>query len=263
MSIITYPALIEPDDNLTIWRYMDLEKFESLLNQKSLFFCRSDKFSDPYEGSVPKREVEFRQKMEHIIASEFGKKITTEEAKNKSDEIGIFHQKLKRSFIVNCWHQNDGESDAMWRLYLKSNEGVAIQSTVRGLKAAFESSDEEVAISKVRYLDYEKDVWYDKKDYPVKSYNLSSPIIHKRKAFEHERELRLFAEIQDAVHDDYYWEDNENGKFISCDLNKLIHKIILPPTSGGDVKRKVEEILGSNGKTSIIEKSSLLKPPVY
>jgi hypothetical protein len=32
---------------------------------------------------------------------------------------------------------NDNESDAMWKIYLKSTEGVAIQSTVSRLKACF------------------------------------------------------------------------------------------------------------------------------
>ena len=34
---------------------------------------------------------------------------------------------------VNCWHINEHESAAMWDLYLKSNEGIAIQSTYQKL----------------------------------------------------------------------------------------------------------------------------------
>ncbi len=50
-------ALVKPDVKSIIYRYLDLEKFEYLLRDCALFFCRSDKFSDPFEASVPKKEV--------------------------------------------------------------------------------------------------------------------------------------------------------------------------------------------------------------
>jgi len=43
---------------------------------------------------------------------------------------------------INCWHMNDHESAAMWKLYLKSDEGIAIQSTYRKLKDAITDDDE-------------------------------------------------------------------------------------------------------------------------
>jgi len=43
MSIdFSHPALIKPDLDNIIYRYLDLEKFESLLRDNALFFCRSD-----------------------------------------------------------------------------------------------------------------------------------------------------------------------------------------------------------------------------
>jgi len=65
------------------------------------------------------------------MAAFYNKTISEEEAIKRSNDIAELHKKLRKSFVVNCWHTNNkGESDAMWRLYLKTNEGVAIQSTV-------------------------------------------------------------------------------------------------------------------------------------
>ena len=42
-------------------------------------------------------------------------------------------KKNREEFAINCWHLNDHESAAMWKLYLKSNEGIVIQSTFTNL----------------------------------------------------------------------------------------------------------------------------------
>ncbi len=42
-----------------IWRYMDFTKFVSMLHSESLFFCRADKLSDPFEGG-PVRNFVFK-----------------------------------------------------------------------------------------------------------------------------------------------------------------------------------------------------------
>ena len=38
--------------DLTLWRYMDLAKFLSLLDESSLYFTRIDHFNDSYEGAL-------------------------------------------------------------------------------------------------------------------------------------------------------------------------------------------------------------------
>ena len=37
-------------DHETLWRYLDLCKFEDLLKTSTLYFARSDRFCDPFEG---------------------------------------------------------------------------------------------------------------------------------------------------------------------------------------------------------------------
>jgi hypothetical protein len=262
---LDHPALIQPDLSDIIYRYLDLEKFEKLLNDSALFFCRSDKFSDIFEGSVPRREVDYRPIESKRIASFYDRSLTDEDALQNSDVLADLHKKSKKSFVVNCWHINTNESDAMWRLYLKSNEGVAIQSTVSKLIQSFSDFNEEIYMSKIRYIDYEQDIYFDEQDYPIDSYNLISPIVHKRKAFSHESELRIFQMINDAVDDAEYWNKQPNnlGINIACNLNKLVDSIILPPTSDSIVYDKVKSLLDRHLLTFSIKKSTLDDEPIY
>ena len=266
MPIISHKALIPAEDQLEIWRYLDLDKFESLLNTSSLFFCRTDKFSDPFEGSVPKKEFHHRAiEQKKISRINFKKILSDEDADESSKSIGEFHKRLKRCFVVNCWHINDGESDAMWRLYLKTNEGVAIKTTVSKLKESFLELDEDVFISRVRYLDFENDIWYHKYDYPITGYNMFSPMVHKRKAFIHENELRIFQKLQEPENDIDYWEKASNniGKFIQCNIHNLIEKVILPPTADEKVERFVNNLMDKYSLKCPLDKSKLVDQPYY
>ena len=35
---------------------------------------------------------------------------------------------LIRFTLINCWHEHDVESEAMWRLYSSSGDGVAVRT---------------------------------------------------------------------------------------------------------------------------------------
>lgn len=265
MITTDHEALVKCSPDETIWRYMDLPKFESFLINRALFLCRSDKFADPFEGSVPKAVAEYRITEEKRIAQFFKRQISDQKAAEKSKNIADLHKRFKRAFVVNCWQINPHESDAMWKLYLKTNEGLAIQSTYSKLYDSLAHNTEEIFISKVRYIDYEKDGWYDANDYRVKGYNLFSPIVHKRKEFKQENELRVFQQIDDAVNDENYWEKQpiRIGKLISCIPQQLIERIIIPPTADDAVKEAVEQILSQQGLKVNVIRSTLSGTPIY
>lgn len=88
MPIVDSKFLIKCPPDAVIWRYIDLNKFELLLKDESLFLCRSDKFPDPYEGSIPTIEVQHRVKHQLRMAARVNQAMTVEEAKAKSGEIG-------------------------------------------------------------------------------------------------------------------------------------------------------------------------------
>lgn len=248
MPVIYHKNMIPIEDNALLWRYMNLDKFESLLKEKALFFCRADKFSDPFEGSVPIKEAIYRDS-------------------KSNNKLGYLHTHLEMKMftVVNCWHINNVESDAMWQLYLKSNEGVAIQTTYKKLYNSFSLTPENILISKIRYLDYDNGTWYHPTDYPHRSYNFYVPLIHKRQEFIHENECRVFHEIPHSEQKENYWDEQRNqiGKLVSIDVNVLIDKLILPPTADEKVKDKITLMLIKYGFDFTINQSNLSKEPIY
>jgi len=73
---------------------------------------------------------------------------------------------------------NNYESAAMWKLYLKTNEGIAIQTTCKKLIEALDKIAQPVYISIVKYIDYDN-------DFIDEFGNIMSPFVHKRKSFIH------------------------------------------------------------------------------
>lgn len=230
---------------------MSLQKFEWLLEDKALFFCRLDMFpDDPFEGTIPKKEAEFRK-----------------ESSGDSQTIKVIaniHRNLKGHFLINCWHINNNENDAMWRLYLKDNDGVAIKTTVKDLLGSFTDTEEEICCSIVRYIDYEEDIWLPP---TIKGYNMFTSILHKRKEFAQENELRLIHDISINLYIDNneYWQKQpkEKGKDIQVDLVKLVNAIYLAPKSAVAQKDRIENIIRKNGFNFKVEKSKLDLEPLY
>jgi hypothetical protein len=103
------------NEEVKIWRYMDFTKFTCLLDKSALFFSRADKLGDPFEGSYPKYNLENRP----IIYKD----------KIEDKALAIFSQFIKRLrefTFINSWHMNAYESAALWKIYLKSNEGYMV-----------------------------------------------------------------------------------------------------------------------------------------
>ena len=52
------PSCILPDNlDTLVWRYMDLDKFQSLLKEKVLYLCRADLLQDRFEGTYSRRQI--------------------------------------------------------------------------------------------------------------------------------------------------------------------------------------------------------------
>jgi hypothetical protein len=121
--------LFEPvNKEIKVWRYLDFTKLVSLLDNRSLYFTRADNFEDKFEESWPKANVDARKP----------KKVETDDINFKnfytiSEASTPLFEQWRRFVAINSWHMNDYESAAMWKLYLKSDEGVAIRSTYQRL----------------------------------------------------------------------------------------------------------------------------------
>ncbi len=245
---------IKPDnENIKIWRYLDFTKFISLLDKRALFFARADKFNDPFEGSTSKANVQHRPEVyKDSIAVKY------------LDQISKINKEFVKFTIINCWHINEYESAAMWKLYLKSNEGIAIQSTFKRLADSFNDyNDEPINIGKVKYIDYEKD-WLPERKYLY-------PFFHKRKSFEHEQELRAIIckipsdenSMDEVKIIDFSKEVFHNGEYIPINLDILLQKIYISPTAPEWFVDAVKSIVKKFELDVNIVHSKLMESPVY
>lgn len=215
-----HPSFEKPEnENVKIWRYMDFTKFLSLLDKQALFFARGDTFLDPYEGVYPKgNHGMFFFLLRHLDAAEIEK---------------IWRTTLDaRSLVnINSWHMNAHESAAMWKLYLKSDEGIAIQSTFKQLRDCFTSSlPIKVFIGTVQYIDYTTQVLPMEK---IIRLNIFDPFLYKRISFEHERELRATAIVTEPPNQVTQLSDYQvsGGLYVPVDLKVLLEKIYVSPTA--------------------------------
>ena len=193
------PSLPLPPDDLPIWRYVDFAKFVGMLDSGELYLARADTFVDPFEMAVPRLDVAGARQaaLQTLTASPQARagvlaylalhgSRTVEELSRVPDEL-LARELLRlnnHALYVSCWHINDDESAAMWTVYLGGREGVALQTTVGALRAELDrgSGDTPVYVGAVTYLDYDRKSWG-----PYRPFN---PVMHKRRSFAHEQELR-------------------------------------------------------------------------
>lgn len=217
-----------PEDNETIvWKYLDMSKFLDMLLSQQLFMSRSDKFEDQYEGTFSEPTFEEIKKI----------------AANKPEFLD-YYKSHREKVVISSWHINEYESFAMWQIFTKNNEGLAIQSTIGRLKAALQPETRvEQYIGNVNYIDYKKEyIPFD---------DAFFPFLFKRKSFQYEREVRIITDV--SAHD---ISVNEGIK-INVDLNQLIEKIYIHPKSENWYKKLVIELVSKLNFNIEIEKSDL------
>jgi hypothetical protein len=250
-----HPVFLDPEGITKIWRYFDFTKFVSLLERRALFFSRADQFRDPFEGSWTKADVKFREG-ERIKELKAGNPtLSDEEIAKALKQDSLFYKNIKRTSLINSWHYNESESAAMWRLFLKSDEGIAIQSTTSRFKDCFHSSPEPVYIGKVNYINYDTDGFYYPFNLPFVS------LLHKRKAFEHEREYRAIISLDNS----YNWDEEETplGRYVAVDVDTLIESIYVSPGTPTWYSELILNLVGKYGLNKKVIPSGLNKKPVF
>jgi len=220
-----------------IWRYMDLAKFIWMLNHRRLYFCNYNmlKIIDPFEGSyLPTRLL---------------KNLPKNVAKNLVDQMKSCGPPL----TVNCWHLNEDESAAMWKLYSVAGKGIAIQSSFERLVKVFEKFPDEVHIGKIQYINYQNEV------FNANDPEIFEPVLTKRKSFEHEQELRavIWTTSQATVRTD------DGSVLVNVDLKDLIENIYIAPFSLDWDISNVQIIVKKFGLEVPVLPSELDKKPLY
>ena len=172
-----------PDNNQKIWRYMDFSKYVYLVTNRALYFTRADKLDDPYDCSW----------MQLLGEQDKQLSLANPQGKERKRQVNIF----ERLFVyLNCWHMNDVQSAALWKLYSENKyETIAIQTTFEKLDSEIKLkwSRDGIRISKVKYdLENAGEPIGNPPEGRLFSILGWANIIYKRPSFKHEEELRAF-----------------------------------------------------------------------
>lgn len=226
MYVFTNDITIPPPDTI-VWKYLDLSKFLDMLLCNQMFMSRSDKFEDQYEGTFSEPTFEEIKRI----------------SQNNPDFLD-YYKSQRKNVVISSWHINEYESYAMWQIFTKNNEGLAIQSTVQRMQDAMQPEKRyEQHIGEVKYIDYKKEyIPFD---------NNFFPFLFKRKSFQYEREVRIVSDLSG-----HKLNINEGVK-VNIDVNQLIERIYIHPKSENWYKNLVIQLMQQLGFDFQIEKSDL------
>jgi len=239
-----------------LWRYTDFTKYVSMLSTKSLYFSRADCFQDTFEGAKGLKTN--KEKWDNYYLDFFREvirnppegcdvKVSDEEvekeAKRLLDEMERGGEISKKRTFINCWHENECESEAMWRLYSTFlDNAIALRTSYDSLYRAL-GRNPNINIGRVKYIDLRK-----------KYAGVNDAFWRKRKSFEHEKEVRaILVDIR------YF----EKGILVPCDLSTLIEELFVSPTAPSWFVQLVNDVNEKYGLKIKVSPSELIQEPFF
>lgn len=181
---------------MKLYRIISLESFLDIVLNKRERYVRPTTWEDTFEGYLFSKfdnEEEKRKIVEYlyynVCLKDYRKVI-----------INIMHLDHSRRYVYGqCWSEL-GESDALWRIYSYGKHSIQIQTTDEYLKELMQQKNISGAIRKIEYdIVSESDLVKKQMLQSVESECAYMPFLHKRKAFEHEKEYRIL--IYNAQYD--------------------------------------------------------------
>ena len=257
------------NDDTSIWRYMDLPKFVSMLANRGLWFTKAAALGDdPYEGFCKAKYLEIapgHQGHRRVVRRNAqGKTIISVEQMI----AGISHLSAKACenardhLYVNSWCLGACESMAMWQIYGSLGCGVAVKSSVGQYQRAarFDVPSSQYAFGKVKYHSDLKSSPAIRRDFSRGSIPVGEDLwnevlklgFHKRSCYEYENEWRA------AVYQD---SQPENGFYTVFDLEQLISAIYVGPRAEKFFLDAVSSILDKFLLKKQLDRSDLLSRP--
>ncbi len=210
---IENPKITPLDPNTIVWKYLDLSKFLDLLLHKQLFMARSDKFEDQYEGTFSEPTYKEIRKLSE-----------------NNPKFLEYYKEHRKNVVISSWHINEVESFAMWQIFTKDNEGLAIQSTIGRIQDALRLElHYEQNIGEVNYIDYKTE--------HIPFNDTFFPFLFKRKAFNYEKEVRIITDASSRE------KTINEGLKINVDVQRLVEKIYIHPKSENWYKKLVFELM--------------------
>lgn len=241
MPYLSHKQLIPISLSQVVFRYMDFPKYVWMIQNKMLYFPSLEQLasSDPWEGCHSK--LNFQDLLIYEIPLPGG-----DNMKWTRPELSKGALEARKNLFANCWHMNDSESDAQWRIYGGNANSLAIVSSGERLSKAI-VDEREVYGTQIRYYNPSKETT------PVG--NIFFPATCKRSAFSHECECRLI-----------YWktvqDDSIECKGVSIEVNLeiLIEQVVISPRAEKWFVKTVEDFTTKMGFSFCVSQSDLLNP---
>lgn len=246
-----------PPDTASLWRYMDLAKFVSLLRDRSIYFARADHLGDSWEGAKGAQNNKgawdthyLRFFQEAIRNPPEGYKCEKSDDEIEAEANQLLEQLESsgsadlRMTYVSCWHENETESEALWRLYCPpQTAGIVIRTTFADLKRVFDN-DFSVRIGRVRYVDFR-----------TQFAGINDAIFRKRKSLQHEQEVRAVIRRHPGK--------ETSGLTRHVELAALIKEVVVSPFSPAWFESIVSDLLRRYELPVSVKTSELLSQPFF
>ncbi len=262
----------------TLYRYMDLTKFISLLHSKSIYLSQMTSFDDLLEGSLTAQSYinnsndapildlfnltwggginetseerkERKLKIDESKSDIHKRTFNTPFGKFLSEDINEKLYQCKEHIYVSCWHKSEYESAAMWKLFGAGNS-VCIKTSVSKILNGNIPKETVVRLDEVKYINHSIQNTHT---------NSLQPFISKSLAYEFEKEVRLIGYNPDEDINN----SSEGFKEIKYNLNNLIEQLIISPNSPPWFKEQVTTLCCTYNLTNLsIVESELSRKPI-
>lgn len=236
---------------------MDVTKLLWILQNNALYFARCDLLGDPFEGHYTRAFSEARKQFIEFMIKEHPPENLS--LPNYEKTMGGNYDRMiqavidsKQQYFVNCWHLNEIESGAMWKLYTSMNDAVCIRTSYKSLAKCL---PDDVFFGMVTYINYEQEV--------INFGNSLNYISHKRASFAHEREARgvIWSRASPSLNRKTV---NENrGMVVSVDVKELIKEIYLSPSANPPLLEVITKLVKDFGLNILVKQSEVNAGPTY
>lgn len=264
MAFSEHPVFVKPSEDVPLWRFMDFPKYYYLMTKKLLYFSNLERLTnDPWEG-LPSRKIfdPDREIMVNVLkdqpridifkdvkSQKVMKQVEfyggTEQFGRHVQQMMEIHRRERKNYFVSCWHMNEAESEALWRIYGGSGYGISIKSNYLRLEESLSYAGQMYA-GTVSYIDETSEMLGDDNAF----YNC----MWKRKSFSHELEFRIVLYERDI---------DATGIDMMVNLDTLVDEIIVHPSADPWFLGIVEDLTRSVECRATVRRSALLSEPDY
>lgn len=200
--------------DLTIWRYLSIDKFEWMLTNRKLYFPQLGRMIDTYEG---------RFRVIPLILPPDGLNPEFREflcGLNDGRRSAMMEEIIQKDVFISCWCCRDDEDFGLWDRYAR--EGVAIRSSTATFETNVPMLDESGnRIWETRHIRYSSDpddparVFDESRGvFAVSMHKWLAPVFVKLTGYDSEREWRA------AIYQEYSPEEPR-------ELARISHRVSL------------------------------------